>query len=86
MKLSDDLSAKWIYAKGAFFLIILIMSSVILMIEESKPLRFVTICTLVWSSARLYYFMFYVIEKYVDSAYRFSGVMSFIQYLMKKKD
>lgn len=33
------------------------------------------------ASARLYYFMFYVIERYVDPSYRFSGLASALRYL-----
>jgi hypothetical protein len=42
----------------------------------------------IWASARLYYFMFYVIEKYVDETYTFSGIWSFVKYVVStsKKD
>lgn len=36
-----------------------------------------------WSAARLYYFMFYVIERYVDEDYRFSGLFDFARYLLR---
>lgn len=39
----------------------------------------------VWSFCRLYYFMFYVIEKYVDGRYRFDGIPSFLVYLVRSK-
>jgi hypothetical protein len=29
--------------------------------------------------------MFYVIERYVDSSYRFAGITSFVRYLLRKK-
>ncbi len=35
----------------------------------------------VWSFCRLYYFAFYVIERWVDPGYRFSGVGDFVRYL-----
>ena len=40
---------------------------------------------LVWCAARCYYFMFYVIEHYVDPAYRFSGLLAFFRYLLKDR-
>jgi len=46
---------------------------------------FLLIALISWASARAYYFMFYVIEKYVDSNYKFSGVFSFIQYFISKR-
>ncbi len=39
----------------------------------------------IWSFCRCYYFAFYVIEHYVDSGYRFSGLGSFVKYWWRKK-
>jgi hypothetical protein len=39
----------------------------------------------IWSFCRLYYFAFYVIEKYVDSSYRFAGLGSFVLYLLRRR-
>ena len=36
----------------------------------------------IWSFCRFYYFAFYVIEKYVDSSYRFAGLSSVVRYLI----
>ena len=33
-----------------------------------------------WGFCRAYYFAFYVIEKYVDRRFRFSGLGSFVKY------
>jgi hypothetical protein len=38
----------------------------------------------VWSFCRCYYFAFYVIERYMDPSYRFSGLMSVARYLLRK--
>jgi hypothetical protein len=40
----------------------------------------------VWSFCRFYYFAFYVIEHYVDSGYRFSGLWSFAVYLLRLRN
>ena len=39
----------------------------------------------IWSSARFYYFMFYVIEKYVNSNYKFGGILHFLKYLISER-
>jgi hypothetical protein len=36
----------------------------------------------VWSFCRFYYFSFYVIQHYVDSRYRFSGLLDFVRYCL----
>ena len=40
------------------------------------------LAVMVWAFCRAYYFVFYVIEKYIDPGYRFSGLLSFVGYLM----
>jgi hypothetical protein len=40
----------------------------------------VLFCISVWCFCRFYYFAFYVIEHYVDPAYKFSGLWSFAKY------
>lgn len=85
MKLSDNLSPKWIYLKGFLFLVMLIGASVITIFAEPTWHRLIGLLCVIWSSARLYYFMFYVIEKYVDDRYRFSGIWSFLTFLIRKK-
>jgi hypothetical protein len=39
----------------------------------------------IWSFCRFYYFAFYVIEKYVDPRYKFSGLISFARYLFRRR-
>lgn len=39
----------------------------------------------VWSFCRFYYFAFYVLERYVDPGYKFSGLLSVLQYILRKK-
>ena len=39
----------------------------------------------IWSFCRFYYFAFYVIEKYVDPSYKFSGLIDFAKYLVRRR-
>ena len=84
MTLGDDLSPFWIYIKGFLFALIVSTSALLLLFEDGMWRRAVLICLLIWSSARSYYFMFYVIEKYIDREYKFSSVYSFFVYLLHK--
>ena len=45
----------------------------------------VLLVLIVWAFCRAYYFVFYVIEHYVDSRFRFSGLWAFARYLLRKK-
>jgi hypothetical protein len=77
--------AKWMYAKAAMFLGIAACCASLLWMENPKWTTAVFIALLVWAAARLYYFMFYVITNYVDSGHKFSGVLSFVRYLLSKR-
>jgi hypothetical protein len=45
----------------------------------------VLVALVAWAFARAYYFAFYVIERYVDPGYRFSGLFSVAKYFWKKR-
>ncbi len=81
--MSDLKSSKWIYLKGLLFLGILGLSASLIVLEAPKWSTVFLVILLIWSAARFYYFMFYVIEKYVDSSYKFSGIGSFVRYLLR---
>lgn len=61
-------------------------SAWLLLVEEQLALRAVLIGCLIWSSARLYYFMFYVIEHYVDETFKFSSLYAFLLYLLRRRN
>jgi hypothetical protein len=79
----DLVSPKWIFLKAALFAIILVTASLLVLLETPMWRTAVLLTLIVWASARLYYFMFYVIQRYVDPSYRFSGVWSAIRYLVR---
>ena len=75
----------WIKAKGILFLLLGILSSVLLFLEQPTPKVGLLLIVAIWSFCRFYYFAFYVIERYIDSDYRFSGILSFLRYLLWRK-
>lgn len=85
MKPSDDLSKSWIYVKAFLFLLILVGASVLLLLLDDELQRIFYLLCVIWSSARLYYFMFYVVENYIDGSYKYTGIWSFVLFLLKKQ-
>jgi len=81
----DLTDRRWIYVKGFLFVGIVLGASVLLWLENPGWRTAALVVLLIWSSARAYYFMFYVIENYVDGRYRFSGVCSFVRYLLTRE-
>ena len=71
--------------KGILFLFIGLAAAALLLIEHPSLKTAVLLAVAVWCFCRFYYFAFYVIEHYVDSGYRFSGLWSFFRYLVQRR-
>jgi len=86
MKITDDLkSAKLIYFKGFLFLIVGLLAAAGVLVENPTLRNAFLLGIAIWAFCRFYYFMFYVIEKYVDGNYKFAGIHSFVIYLIRAK-
>ena len=81
--MKDLTSPTWIKWKGILFLLVGIASAVLLVLENPTWRVMVLLAVTIWCFCRFYYFAFYVIEKYVDGRYKFSGLGSFVKYLIK---
>ena len=71
----------WICVKGSLFLLLGMLAGGTLLAEQPEWKTLFLLVVTVWACCRFYYFMFYVIEHYVDGRYRFSGILSFIRYV-----
>lgn len=74
----------WIKTKGILFLFLGVLSGGLLFFERPTPHVAALIMLAVWSFCRFYYFAFYVLERYVDPTYKFSGLFSLARYLLFK--
>lgn len=83
--MGDLKSAKLIYLKGFLFLVAGSLAAATILLENPTLQTAFLLAIAVWSFCRLYYFMFYVIEKYVDANYKFAGIHSFVLYLWQKR-
>jgi len=82
MRLNDDLtSSRAILVKGWLFLLLGLLAGGILLAKawSWEIAALLVIC--VWAFCRWYYFMFYVIEHYVEPSYKFAGLGSFLTYM-----
>lgn len=80
-----DLSSPfWIKLKGALFLLIGLAAAALVFLDNPKWQTALLLALAIWSCCRFYYFAFYVIEKYVDPTYKFSGLISFARYFCRR--
>ena len=73
----------WIKLKGLLFLLIGMVAVVLLVLDQPTVKTAGLLTLAVWSFCRAYYFAFYVIEKYLDPGFKFSGLISFARYWLR---
>ena len=83
--LRDLTDPRWIKIKGALFLFLGLLAAGLLLAEHRSLVDAVLLLICVWGFCRAYYFAFYVIERYVDPGYKFSGLGSFVRYWVRRR-
>ena len=83
--MKDLTNPAWIKLKGILFLVVGILAATLLWLECPTWKVATLLAVTIWCFCRFYYFAFYVIERYVDSSYKFSGLWSFVQYFMRNR-
>ena len=81
----DLTDPRWIKLKGVLFAVMGLMASGILLARSPSIETAALLAIAVWSFCRSYYFAFYVIEKYVDPTFRFSGLIDFAKYWFRSR-
>ncbi len=81
----DLKSPTWIHVKGWLFLVLAIIASTGLLVQFFSLQNIALLAIALWAACRWYYYMFYVIEKYVDPEFKFAGLSSVVNYLVNLK-
>lgn len=83
--MKDLTTARLMTLKAALLLIIGVTSATLLIAAAPKLSTAVLLALCIWSFSRVYYFAFYVIERYIDPAFRFSGLMSAAWWMVRRR-
>ena len=83
--MTDLKNPRWMYLKGILFLGIGLLSSGLILIQAGSWQIAILLLLAIWSFCRLYYFMFYVIEHYIDDSFKFAGILSFLRYVISSR-
>jgi hypothetical protein len=83
--MTDLTSRTLIVTKGLLFLILAALSAGLLLVASPDLRTVVLVALLAWSSARLYYFLFYVLERYVDPSLRYSGLFALLKAIASSR-
>lgn len=71
--------------KAILFGFIAVMSAGLLLLPHWSVHNAVLLGLCIWACCRLYYFAFYVIERYIDPTFRFSGLWSAFMYVIQSR-
>ena len=83
--MSDLRSKRWIVAKGLMFLGIAAVAGALLLFESPTIRTTILLALLVWAACRFYYFIFYVLERYVDPSLRYAGIIALVRAILAKR-
>jgi hypothetical protein len=81
----DLQSARAMWLKGWLFLVIGLLSAAMLLVEHWSWRAALLLALCVWGFCRAYYFAFYVIERWVDPSFKFSGLGNFILHVWRSR-
>jgi hypothetical protein len=83
MKITGDIESPWlIHLKGALFLALGLGAGTMLLVF-SPTIRTATLLVItIWAFCRFYYYLFYVLERYLGREKRFAGVIDALRYLI----
>jgi hypothetical protein len=84
--MADIKSPRLLYFKGGLMLVVGVLASAILIAEHPSGKVVLLLGVAVWGFARAYYFAFYVVEHYVDSTYKYAGLIDFLQDAWRRRN
>lgn len=83
--MTDLKSRKWIVAKGVMFLGLAVITAALIILEMPSLKLAALLAVLIWASCRFYYFLFYVLEHYVDPTLRYAGLWDLVMGLTRRR-
>lgn len=75
-----------IVAKGLLFLLMIAFAAGAIFCLAPGWQTLVLLAALIWASARFYYFLFYVLHTYVDSRYKYAGLLALAKSILRKNN
>ena len=86
MSLNPDIKdKKLLHAKGFLFLLLGLMSAAVIIIESQNIRTVLLLITAIWAFCRFYYYLFYVLEKYIGRDQKYAGILDALKYLLRRR-
>ncbi len=81
----DLKSSRTMWLKAYLFLVLVLLSVACLLIQTPRASTLVLAILLAWATARLYYFVFYVLHAYIDPTLKYSGLVAMFRELARRR-
>ena len=80
----DITQPRILYLKAGLFVLVGIISCALILLDRPSLKVAALLALAIWSFARAYYFAFYVVEHYIDSRFRYAGLISLLRYVLRR--
>jgi hypothetical protein len=85
MNILGDIKSPWLlHAKGALFVVLGLFAAGMLFAQVPTLKTAALLALTVWSFCRFYYYLFYVLERYMGREKRFAGFFDAMVFLLTK--
>lgn len=81
----DLTDPKYMVLKAILFGVVAGLSAFLLWLQHPQVITVILTGLCAWACSRIYYFLFYVIERYIDPTFRFAGIWSAVRYLWEHR-
>jgi len=81
----DIKSKRLLHAKGFLFLILGITAAGAIFIESQNIRTVVLLLITIWAFCRFYYYLFYVLEKYICRDQKYAGILDALKYVIRSR-
>jgi len=86
MNLNSDIKSKMLlHAKGFLFLVLGLLSAGAILIESQNIRTILLLIITIWAFCRFYYYLFYVLEKYIGRDQKYAGILDALKYILRRR-
>jgi hypothetical protein len=83
--MGDLKDPRLMYLKAWLFLVAGLAAAAGILVEVPNWRVAALLGIAIWAFCRLYYFLFYVIERYIDPEFKFAGIWGAVRYVARKR-
>lgn len=84
-RMNPDLPVRWIFVKAGLFVLLALLALAVLVLQQPTWTTAGCAIALGWASARAYYFLFHVVQHWVDPEFRFRGLVQFVLWWRSRR-